>query len=266
MNFTPPDDIVSLLEFIENKKQTTETATINEIIRSYLISIKMAIINTYTEQEDERLAISCSDLIGNIFIVIYSYSLNIKLSLFICERAILLFNEYMNISNNYNSTPVHTTDIKQFIINKSIGPIMLKKSNSSITDFSKLFNTTKLFMNNIFLKCKHESIDYIETVLERILEKLPTSLINLFLKGQYTYIDEAFDKTTVIETDDIIFVLDKLSMEFEIYLFMYNSNNSTGDVKQLTTKMINHRKITQILNKIDRGNKIDLFKELSNLS
>ena len=192
--------------------------------------------------------------------------MNIKLSLFICERAILLFNEYMNISNNYNSAPVHTSDIKQFIINKSIGPIILKNSSSSITDFVELFTIIKLFMNNIFLKCKGESITYIEDVLDRILEKLPTPLINLFLKGQTVYINEAFDKTETIETDDIIFVLDKLGMEFEIYLYIYNSNNNAGKVKQLASKMINHRKITQILNKIDGGNKIALFKELSDLS
>ena len=72
--------------------------------------------------------------------------MNIKLSIFICERAILLYNEYMNISNNYNSSPVHSADIKQFIINKSIGPIVLNNSNSSITDFILIFNITHKFL------------------------------------------------------------------------------------------------------------------------
>ena len=67
MNLTPSDDIISLLEFIESKKKPVEEANINEIMCSYLISLKMALINTYTEQDDIAMALSCSELIGNIF-------------------------------------------------------------------------------------------------------------------------------------------------------------------------------------------------------
>ena len=48
-----------------------------------------------------------ANLISNIFKIIYAYSLNLKLSLFICERSTLLFNEYLNISKNYSSDKVN---------------------------------------------------------------------------------------------------------------------------------------------------------------
>ena len=252
MNFNVVDDIVSLLEFIENKKNKSESVTVNEILSSYLISIKIALINTYTEQEDIELALYCSDLIGNIFIVIYSYSLNLKLSLFICERAILLFNEYMNISNNYNSAPVHISDIKQFIINKSIGPIILKNSNSSITDFIGLFDTMRLFMNKICIMCKDDSINYIEDVLEKIIKTLPISMMNLFLKGHIAYINEELENINSIDEEDMIHLIQKLSIKLEIFLFIYNSNkkNNIDKIRSLTNKAIQHSKISGIM---DRG-------------
>ena len=218
MNLNPTDDIISLLEFIESKKNTVEESDINEIMSSYLISIKIALINTYTEQGDIAMALSCSELIGNIFIIIYSYSLNIKLSLFICERAILLFNEYMNISNNYNSTPVHISDIKLFIINKSIGPITLKNTLSSITDMTDLFKIMGAFMNKIFAKCIDYSINYIDEVLENILKTLPKYMIQLFQTDQIIYINEELENIELIEPDNMLSVIDDLVLKLKIYI------------------------------------------------
>lgn len=256
MNFTPSDDIISLLEFIESKKKPVEEANINEIMRSYLISLKMALINTYTEQDDITLALSCSELIGNIFIIIYSYSLNIKLSLFICERAILLFNEYMNISNNYNSTPVHISDIKLFIISKSIGPIILKNTPSSITDMTDLFKTMGVFMNKIFVKCRDDSIDYVEAVLENILKTLPTYTIQLFQKDQLEYINDELYNTDLIESDDIISIIDELGLKLRIYLFIYNTDikRNIDKVKKLTNITFKHTNISHILDDIKTHN------------
>lgn len=260
MNFNTTDDIISLLEFIETKKNKTESSDLNEILRTYLIGIKMALINTYTEQGDIVMALSCSNLIANIFILIYSYSLNIKLSLFICERAILLFNEYMNISNNYNSTPVNISDIKQFIINKSIGPIILKETESSITDLSELFSLMKMFMNKIFIKCRNESIDYIESVLEKIFKTLPSPIIHLFLKGHRFYINEELDDIDLAEPEEISFVINKLKIKFEIFLFICNSDTKINveKIKKLTNKTIKNKS----LDNVDDRNRFDVFKEI----
>lgn len=264
MNFNATDDIISLLEFIETKKHTSESSDLNEILCSYLISIKMALINTYTEQGDAVMALSCSDLIANIFILIYSYSLNIKLSLFICERAILLFNEYMNISNNYNSNPVNISDIKQFIINKSIGPIILQDTLSSITDLSELFNIMKLFTNKIFIKCKNESTDYIESVLENILKVLPSPMIHLFLKGHLFYINGELEDIDLIESEEMFFIINKLKIKFEIFLFIYNSDTEIDieKIKKLTNKTIKNNKILNKLDEVEEHNQFDIFKEI----
>ena len=39
-----------------------------------------------------------------------------------CERSVLLFNEYINISKTYGSDEINMSDVKQFIINKTTGP------------------------------------------------------------------------------------------------------------------------------------------------
>ena len=264
MDLTASDDIVSLLEFIESKKSTSESVDISEILGSYLISIKMALVNTLKEQENIVMATSCADLIGNIFIVIYSYSLNIKLSLFICERAILLFNEYMNISNNYNTTPVQQSDIKQFIINKSIAPIILKNTQSLIDGNTKLFDMSKLFMNRIFIKCNEEPMDYIENVLEKIIKTLPGTMCQLFVKGHILYINEELENIELMDLDNLILELHKLSIKFEIFLFIHNSNlkRDIVKVKKLTNKTIKHRKIQNLLYGDEKYNKAYIVKDI----
>ena len=46
-----------------------------------------------------------------------------------CDRAVLLFNEYINISKTYGTMDTNMIDVKQFIINKTIGPLKLNKEN-----------------------------------------------------------------------------------------------------------------------------------------
>ena len=121
-------------------------------------------------------------------------------------------------------------------------------------------------MNKIFIKCKDYSTDYIESSLEKILKILPTPLIHLFLKGQLIYINEELENIDLIEGEDIISVLDKLSIKFEIFLFIYNSNINIDKAKKLTNKTLKHSKIMSMLNKDDNCNKSDILKELIDLS
>jgi len=72
-----------------------------------------------------------------------------------CERCTLLFNEYLNISNNYGSEKVNLLDVKQFIINKSIGPIITNNQNPNVLNE---YNFTMILLKNLLSKAAIKKI------------------------------------------------------------------------------------------------------------
>ena len=74
----------------------------------------------------------CTIIVFSIFWNIFCYTFSIKLTMFLCERAVLLFNEYIDLAKNTfkeNNTEfkINSTDVKLFIYKRTIGPIKLKK-------------------------------------------------------------------------------------------------------------------------------------------
>ena len=132
-------DNVDLLNFINKKTQEKCDNEPKKIFFLFTKSIRLSLISTFEQQQQISYAISCTDLIINIFWIIYNYSHNAKLTMFMCERAVLLFNEYINISKNYGNDNTNLIDVKQFIINKTIGPLKLpsKLVNSSIRNITE---------------------------------------------------------------------------------------------------------------------------------
>ena len=104
-------DTLNLLDFINAKCNQEEIIDGKKLLYLYSKCIRNAIVSTYDEQKDINYSLSCVELISNIFKIIYKYSLNIKLTIFMCERCTLLFNEYLNISNNYGSDKVNLLDV-----------------------------------------------------------------------------------------------------------------------------------------------------------
>ena len=92
------NDNVDLLNFINKKTQEKCDNEPKKIFFLFTKSIRLSLISTFEQQQQISYAISCTDLIINIFWIIYNYSHNAKLTMFMCERAVLLFNEYINIS------------------------------------------------------------------------------------------------------------------------------------------------------------------------
>ena len=75
-------DNSGLLEFINNKCNKKDDIELKKLIFLYTKCLRIAINNTYTEQKNIKYTLSCCQLISNIFLIIYNYSLNIKLTLF----------------------------------------------------------------------------------------------------------------------------------------------------------------------------------------
>lgn len=242
-------DNLELLEFINKKCEEKEVTYPSQLLYFFCKSVKTSLINTYKEQKNINLSISCANIISYIFKIIYSHSLNLKLSMFTCERAILLFNEYINISNSYQSDSINITDIKQFIINKSIGPLILKKSENCMTKYTELFDTIFKFIIDFFLKFilnDEEDTKDLSYYIENLTRILSPSFIELYDNELYNYID--IELFLILNTDasNIIESINLYKIKFEILLALLKKKNPDFALEHID-KIINNNKIIKKL-------------------
>ena len=188
------NDNIDLLNFINKKKLENIENEPKKIYFLFTKSVRTSIINTYNQHRNLLFTISCTDLITNIFWLIYNYSYNSKLTMFMCERAVLLFNEYINISKNYGNDKTNLLDVKQFIINKTIGPLKLsiKDKNIELDDVNKLGEIYLQLIYTIFGKVIEISNFYYE--YDEFFESISCILSNIMYKiyalGKKDYIIE----------------------------------------------------------------------------
>ena len=221
-------DTQSLLEFINTKCNDIEENDSKKIIFMYAKCIHISLVNIYKEQNNTYYSIEAANLISNIFKIIYAYSLNLKLSLFICERSILLFNEYLNISKNYSSDKVNILDVKQFIINKSIGPITYKKNNNKLKYFSRLLDLIRSFIFKIFIKKINNDNEGTYTVseyLEIILNIIINSITNMYVLGYINYTENLLNDILNSDMDNIPKSVNIFKIKIELFLYCYNKLN-----------------------------------------
>ena len=86
-----------VLEFIDSKKMNFKLLEQKSCIIHYCKIINKSMIYSYNRIDNIENSLICSNLISNIFWILLGYSYNIKLTMFLCDRAIILFNEYMEI-------------------------------------------------------------------------------------------------------------------------------------------------------------------------
>tara|TARA_B110000211_G_scaffold216584_1_gene259726 strand:- start:986 stop:1807 length:822 start_codon:yes stop_codon:yes gene_type:complete len=223
MSYSDSHETDDLLNFIIKKRELIEHTLPSQLLYLFCKSIKISLINTYKEQKDLNLCIHCVNIVESIFRLIYNYSLNIKLSIFICERSVLLFNEYINISKSYNSDKINIQDIKQFIINKSIGPVIINSEKTIINKYDPLLKCMKSFMctffiNNISNDSIKESDLYFN--MENIIRTLSTSLIDIYNKNLLHYIESELNIFKSIEPDNLLENINLLKIKFELLLFL----------------------------------------------
>ena len=205
MSYTDSNDTTDLLNFIIKKREPKELTLPSQLLYLFCKSIKISLVNTYKEQKDLNLCIHCVNIVESIFRLIYNYSLNIKLSIFICERSVLLFNEYINISKSYNSDKINILDIKQFIINKSIGPVIINSEETLINKYNPLLNYMKSFMCKFFIdNIANESIKDpdLNFYMESLIRTLSTSLIDLYNNQLIDYIETSLNSLKNIQNGD----------------------------------------------------------------
>jgi len=186
-----------LINFIDTKKTKKSNIKTNKILSYFSKIIRESIVRPYSRLNDIFWAQECSNIVFNVFWQLFSYSNNIKLSMFMCERAILLFNEYIDLAKNTFSEnsdfKINSTDVKLFIYKRTIGPIKLIKitnkkfqlklnkiKEASIKIkyiFNKLSTTIVKILGNENLSVNVEKklnkhLEYVEQILPNIIHKL----------------------------------------------------------------------------------------------
>jgi hypothetical protein len=233
------NDNNDLLNFINKKKQCDNEPVPNQIFFLYTKSIRIAIINTYEQQKTKSLAISCAQLIHNIFWLIYNYSFNTKLTMFMCERAVLLFNEYINISKNYGNETINMLDVHQFIINKTVGPLKIsstrsKKNHTDIIAVTKLSQIFEGFIYKLFNKIV--DLDKFYYTYDIFMESISSILSNVLYKinhiGMGEYITEELENILTSDILDVPREVNLLKIKLELLLHSYNK---TKDIEKSTT-------------------------------
>ena len=238
-------------EFIISEKKTPTINNIHKTLKLFIKCIYKSIVEIYfklkdLENIDYNLLIynSCL-LIYNVYWIIYSNSYNIKLTLFLTERSILLYTEFIIMSRN----PSLNTDIN-FIPNiKDAMNFSLKKTIGSLkynTLKNKKMNDLLLYYRNITYDIKNIYYNLLTIIIEN--KKKNTHFLNI--ENNKSEI-EILNETKILHFFDKILIL--LYKQF-ISIYKNNFNKKGFQYKYFNI-------ISNVLNlDIDLQNIIYIFK------
>lgn len=190
-----------------------------------------------------------------------------KLSLFICERSILLYNEYINISNSYSSDNINLMDVKQFIINKSIGPVIQsgrKKSDNLLLSLPLLcfFKTFIYKLFNKFVVDKSNQYDLSE-YLESIISILINSYSNIYYLGYLNYIDNESNNILNMNLDNLPKQVNISKIKCELFLYSINTLSNDYHTAKSNTEYVIENKILIVDSYEDINNFFDYNQSIS---
>lgn len=258
MNLENNDDLIL---FIEKEKLEYNQLNHSKTYKFYL----KCLIKTVNEIHNKLLKknidfdiknciIDGTNMLFHVFWVLITYTNNIKLTLFLSERAILLFTEFIIMSKEpniqddlcYNPT---LTDAIQFAYKKTIGPLKL---NQLISKSSKKINYLKKI--GLIVKCiiQHyynslTNFDYLENNLEYLCDNFKNVLLKLYSKNK---IEEIETKVNILinYTNDINRNLLLLKIFLEFCLMnntkKYKLNKEKNDI--ILNKIFNHLKNLEV--------------------
>jgi hypothetical protein len=247
---------IDLLNFINKKRLDNNDVEPKKIFFLFTKSIRTSVINTYSQHRNLAFSLSCTDLITNIFWLIYTYSYNAKLTMFMCERAVLLFNEYINISKTYGNEKTNLLDVKQFIINKTIGPLKLpsKENSYDISEINTLGDLYIKFIYSVFTKIIQ--LDNFYYNYEDFFESISCILSNIMYKiyhcGMKDYIEIQLTKLASYDIYDLPREVNLLKIKLELFYYSYELiNNERESIKLSELIISNHLDIIDELDDIN---------------
>jgi len=148
-----PNKDDDILKFVLKKCKEPDIDAKNKLIYLFLKYYINALCKTYNSTKNIVYSTECADLTSHIFNIIYNYTYHIRVSIFMMERTIFLFNSCLNITN---STEMDIPFIKTSIIHKTIGSININnklhdKKDDIYNDINSM-HIIALFIKNVFIK------------------------------------------------------------------------------------------------------------------
>ena len=239
-----------LLSFIEKKKNNDTVVDSKKMFFIYTKAIRNSITKTYDKLKNYDNVIYCTEMINSIFWIIVNYTNNLKLTMFLCERAIILYIEYISLSNNLNSNEeINILDVKLFIFKKTLGPLKLNFNDESnngtkqvilnIKNISKYMKNMqyKIFFlnynNNIIIEDLENTLENICSLLSNIIYKLNSSNLINYIENLLYLDDNTTDK-------NMYNYINELKFKLEIYYYLNNNlkNKCNMKINNLYKKLI----------------------------
>ena len=214
-----------LVNFINSKVISKKKIEYNLLLFNYCKIMKEVILKCYKRLNVVYLIHECMTLVSNVFWCIFMYTYNIKLTMFLCERAILLFNEYIDLAkftiNETDEFKINSTDVKLFIYKRTIGPIVYKKQSI------------------VFIK-KINVIKQASIVIDNILTILITIIIKQFSSENKNVINDNLTKFIVYFHNlipSIFYKLYKNNLIFNIDFLNYKNIQNSNDILKIINKI-----------------------------
>ncbi len=208
------DDI---LNFIDSKnKEVSTLLDSKQIFFIYMQTIINSLKNTYAELNNLNNAIIAKNLIISIFWIFISYTTNLKLIMFMSDRAILLYNEYIKVSKSYQIDNINITEIKTFIINKTIGPLHLKKNNKEYSELFEICYQIDNLFTRLFISLGNEFKNHIN----KIYPIVGNVLYKLYIKDKsnISFIKDNIDNIINNGLENLIYNVNLLKINGELIL------------------------------------------------
>jgi hypothetical protein len=203
--------MVELIDFI-NQEKVHKKINSKKILNIFNKCIVKSIIELDSKfksiNNKQKSIISGINMIYNVFIILILYSNNIKLTIFLVERSILLYSEFIIMSqdkkmiNEICFLP-NITDAISFSYKKTIGPLKINGINKSNNNILKELT---LLMKHITIKKYSENTFSILELSEtnNKLEPLLYELFTIIDSKLYTYIINFIININITNIENII--------------------------------------------------------------
>ena len=268
------ENSVELLKYINNETKTTLFFNYFKLYSCYSTCLLKTFICLGKKLDENTKIIAGINVIHHVFWIIINYTKNLNVAIILSERSILLFTEFLIMSNDPSVnkdlyfTPTITDAIK-FAYKKTIGPISLK----NIPQNNKLVNNVLLLLKsitssiynkiNIGVNDSENAFHIYFKFIEKCLYKTQHIINN---NNYFPIIYENFTNLLTIE-NELIEVLFKLKLLNE-YIFLIKKDAFTFE--KLVTNYLIYLSINDISNveltisNLDMNiKKVDLYKKIA---
>lgn len=249
------DKNIDLVDFI-NQEKLDKKINSKKIFCYFIRCLAKSIIELnnkfYNVKNKTDAVISGINMIYHIYFILISYTNNIKLTVFLLERSILLYSEFIIMSQDKKLIDdicfiPNITDAISFAYKKTIGPIIINKINNIKPDqyfIKDGANIMKCIFQLIYIKSNENNLSY---YLDEINILLGMSIFCLFEKTDRRFHNYIFNKIIDIVNNnnnmEVSIIKIKLLIESMLYLY---EHHYPKNFKIIFNEIFNHYMINKI--------------------